>query len=210
MTAEYICLFGIRNPIPGFDEGFVDNTYDKGHSFLIISGKGGRIFWFYFEKLDKAYHYGDDDFPRYTKEDAEKLAEKNLWRHCHEKLRFQDVWEQRLSYTFVPMEEALFDKWSWGRMATCGDNTHKMTANHGHAGNNAIESAAALANHLKRLHDSGDTSSEAITSALMQWQGKRRQRIEATCKSAAKVCRDQCFDDLPRMVPSEYRSSQPI
>ncbi|CAK3773367.1 FAD binding domain [Lecanosticta acicola] len=196
MTAEFICLYGISNSVPGIHQGDLGNVNGKGSSFLVIGGKDGRVFWFYFEKLDKVYHYHESDFPRYSREDAEKLAEKMLWRLCYGKISFRTVWEQRLSYTLVPMEEALFEKWSWGRIATVGDSAHKMTANHGQAGNNAIESVTALANSLKRLHDKDDTSSLAISSALQGWREKRRRRIEATCKEAAEVCRAQCCNSL--------------
>lgn len=196
MTAEFSCLFGISTDIEGLNEGDVHTTYGVGLSFLVIGGKDGRAYWFFFQKLDKAYKYGTDDYPRYSKEDAERLAVENAWRPCHESLTLGDLWEKRLSFTLVPMEEALYDHWFWGRMATIGDNAHKMTANHGQAGNNAVESAAALANHLKRLHDAGKVASEDITAALRKWQAKRQVRVESTVKEAADICRMQALDSL--------------
>lgn len=196
MTAEYSCLFGISTDIHGLTPGDVDVTYDHGRSFLVISGTHHRVFWFFFQKLDKTYTYGSENYPKYSKADAEKVAVENAWRPCHGSLTLGDLWEKRFTYTQVPMEEALFDQWSWGRIATLGDSAHKMTANHGQAGNNAIESAAALANHLKRLRDSGIVTQETIATAFYQWQAKRKLRVEATVKEAAMVCRMQALDSM--------------
>ena len=194
MTAEFNCLFGISNPVDGLSEGDVDTTFDKGRNMLTITGKHGRVYWFYHEKLDKIYQVGARDFPRYSKADAENLAMKNAWRHVSETVTLGDLWEKRVSYTLVPLEEALFNTWTWGRIATVGDNAHKMTPNHGQAGNNAIESAAALANQLKKVQDDGLITSQTIKSALQRWQAKRWVRVNATVKEAAAVCRMQALD----------------
>ncbi|KOC07347.1 FAD binding domain protein [Aspergillus flavus AF70] len=199
MSAEFNCLFGISDPVDGLIEGTVDTVFDVGRSMLVITGKHGRVFWFYHEKLDKVYYTDAKDFPRYTQEDAEKLALKNAWRPITETVTLGDLWERRVTYTLVPLEEALFKMWSWGRIATVGDNSHKMTPNTGQAGNNAIESAAALANQLQRLHTEGPITSQSIKSALRKWQEKRQARVKATVKEAAMVCRIQALDS--RMAP---------
>ncbi|KAM3421234.1 hypothetical protein BST61_g1640 [Cercospora zeina] len=199
MTAEYMCLFGISTYVPGVENpGWADLTYDKGRAFLVLTGKEKRVFWFYFEKMDKVHRYTDPTFPKFTKEDAERVAMENAWRMVKENVSFGDLWEKRVSYTLVPMEEALFDKWAWGRMATIGDCAHKMTANHGQAGNNAIESAAALANHLVALSQRSSSSGHRMktadfANAFRAWQAKRQARIEATVKEAALVCRHNCL-----------------
>ncbi|EME86943.1 uncharacterized protein MYCFIDRAFT_151927 [Pseudocercospora fijiensis CIRAD86] len=201
LGAEFTCLFGISHHVSGFDhEGQAWQTYDKGKSFLLITGKDCRLYWFYFQKMDKLYKVSDADFPRFTKKDAEDVAAQTKHRKCHEWATFGDIWDKRISYTLVPMEEALFDKWSWGRIATIGDNAHKMTANHGQAGNNAVESAAALANQVKRLHDAGSNDVGSITRAFHAWRDKRRVRVEGTCKEAALVCRMQSLDNFMAYV----------
>ena len=206
LTAEYRCLFGISDPVPGLeDTGVCDLCYDKAKSFLVITGKDKRVYWFFFEKLDKVYKHSEPDFPRYTRADAEKVAADNLDRMFHETLTLGDLWKTKVTYTLVTMEEALFDKWSWGRIATIGDCAHKMTANHGQAGNNAIESAAALANQLYALNAAHKNTTKPIqtgeiTSALKKWQAKRQARIEATCKEAALVCRYSVLDSIMAYV----------
>ncbi|KAJ5294985.1 FAD binding domain protein [Penicillium antarcticum] len=199
MSAEFNCLFGISDPVAGLIEGTVDTVFDHGRSMLVITGKHGRVFWFYHEKLDKVYYTDAKDFPRYSQADAKKLALKNAWRPITETVTLGDLWEKRVTCTLVPLEEALFNMWSWGRIATVGDNSHKMTPNTGQAGNNAIESAAALANQLQRLHDEGPVTSETIRLALRKWQEKRQARVNATVKEAAMVCRLQALDS--RMAP---------
>lgn len=194
MTAEYNCLFGISGPIKGLNVGEVNTTFDMGRSILIITGKNGTVYWFYRERLDKLYRVGDPDFPRYSEADIENLVHKNAWRHVIETVTLGDLWKHRLSCTLVPLEEALFNTWSWGRIATVGDNTHKMTPNTGQAGNNAIESAAALANELKKIHDGGLATPQVIRSALQRWQEKRWARVHATVKEAAVMCRMQALD----------------
>ncbi|GIZ38062.1 hypothetical protein CKM354_000148800 [Cercospora kikuchii] len=206
MTAEYMCLFGISTHVPGVeDPGCADLTYDKGRGFLVITGKEKRCFWFYFEKMDKVHRYTDPGFPRFTKEDAERVAKANLGRMVKENVSLGDLWERRVSFTLVPMEEALFEKWSWGRMATIGDCAHKMTANHGQAGNNAIESAAALANQLVALSKkTKEFKTVDFTNALRAWQAKRQARIEATVKEAALVCRYNCLETPMAYVFNYY------
>lgn len=209
MTAEYICLFGISNPLEGLKEGDVDNMYDKGHSMLVITGKDGRIFWFYFERLSKPVHFHTDSFPRYTPKDAEDLAAKHGWRPWHDKYKLKDLWNNRITYTLVAMEEALFENWYWGRIATMGDNAHKMTANQGSGGNAAIESVAAMANQLKRLQEessshSAPVSSQEVRKAFSAWKAKRQARIDSTVKNAAKFCRMQGLESWGDFVTVFY------
>ncbi|KAM3537522.1 hypothetical protein ARSEF1564_009554 [Beauveria bassiana] len=194
MTADFNCLFGISNPIDGLTEGDVDTVFDKGRSSLVITGKGGRVYWFYHEKLDKTYFAGTNDFPRYSKEDAANFVVRNADRRVNESVTLIQLWQACVSYSLVPLEEALFEKWSWRRIATVGDNAHKMTPNHGQAGNNAVESAAALANQLRRLREIGVCTTEAIESALQEWQKRRQNRINATVREAAAVARMQTLD----------------
>lgn len=105
--------------------------------------------------------------------DAEKLAMANASQPCNERLTMGDLWKNRICYTLVPLEEGLFDKWSWGRIALVGDNTHKMSPNYGQGGSTAVESATALANQLKTLHDSGIVNSKTIGIAFAKWQKKQ-------------------------------------
>lgn len=204
MCADYKCLFGISNAIEGFEDGDVDTTIDKGRSLLAVTGKNGRVFWSFHEALDKRYYYGAPDYPRYSMADAEKLAMANASQPCNERLTMGDLWKNRICYTLVPLEEGLFDKWSWGRIALVGDNTHKMTPNYGQGGSTAVESATALANQLKTLHDSGIVNSKTIGLAFAEWQKKRKARVEATTREAAAVCRMQALSSIKAYILAFY------
>ncbi|KAJ5959583.1 FAD binding domain-containing protein [Penicillium vulpinum] len=109
MSAEFNCLFRISDPVHGLIEETVDTVFDNGRSMLVITGKHGRVFWFYHEKLDKVYYTDAEDFPRCSQADAGKLAHKNAWRPITETVTVGDIWEKRVTYTLVPLEEALFD-----------------------------------------------------------------------------------------------------
>ncbi|KAK4495460.1 hypothetical protein PRZ48_013791 [Zasmidium cellare] len=208
MTAEYTCLFGISHPLPGMEEGDVDHVYDKGHAMLVIHGKGGRIYWFYFQRLPKPVHFHSDAFPKYTAKDAEDLAEREGWRPYHDKYKLKDLWKNRVTYTLVAMEEALFENWYYGRIATMGDSSHKMTANQGSGGNAAIESVAAMANELKRLQETTSPSTpltpSQVRAAFAAWKAKRKNRITSTWKDAAKFCRMQGLESLGDIITVFY------
>lgn len=204
MCADYKCLFGISNPMEGFEDGDVDTTIDKGRSLLAMTGKNGRVFWSFHEELDKRYYYGAPDYPKYSTADAEKLALANASQHCNERLTLGNLWENRICSTLVPLEEGLFDKWSWGRIALLGDNTHKMTPNYGQGGSTAVESAAALANEIKRLEDNGIVNSKTIGIAFAEWQKKRKTRVEATTREAAAVCRMQALSSIKAYILAFY------
>src|SRR5436305_900325 len=86
----------------------------------------------------------------------------------------------------------MLKQWSWGRMACLGDTVHKMTPNLGAGGNAAIETAAALANELKKMVDSaekGKPSFDTIKTHLGNYQKVREQRITAICEAANGLTR---------------------
>jgi hypothetical protein len=71
-----------------------------------------------------------------------------------------------------------------------------MTPNIGQGGNAAIETAAALANSLKRLlsnHGSSNVSFEDIKTNLQAYQRKREARIKAILTTANKQTRIDSF-----------------
>ena len=156
MHAEYRCMFGITTPAKlGVPRGSQLVTYDKDLSSITIFGKDNVIYFFLFEKLDRIY--GTDEIPHYSEADAERYAKKYASFPIHEggngwsKITFGDLWKIRKSSRLVPLEEAQYKRWTFGRIALLGDAIHKGTPNSGPGGNNAIESAAALANELYRL-----------------------------------------------------------
>jgi 2-polyprenyl-6-methoxyphenol hydroxylase-like FAD-dependent oxidoreductase len=195
MTAEYKCLFGIATETKNMPPGYVDITYGKDNSSLCITGKEGRFYFFIFEIMDKVYHY--PDIPRYSAADAEAFAERHRDFNIQPKhgpsgaIKLGDVWENRVSFSLVALEEAQYQRWTWGRFVCLGDGIHKMTPNAGAGGNSAIESAAALANALYDLKTKKDKtpSRKDIENALAGFQEKRQDRAHAVLQLANRVTR---------------------
>ncbi|CAO2653295.1 Nn.00g027060.m01.CDS01 [Neocucurbitaria sp. VM-36] len=217
LFAEYNCLFGISTRTTGLVDGEMEVNHTPGFSMMVIGGKG-KIYWFVFKRMDKicmlkhhpsipchdssirpAEGYKVPDIPRYTKEDANTFAESIQDAIITPDVKFRDIWRNRVSYTLVPTEEAQFKRWSWGRIACVGDGVHKMTPNMGAGGNAAIETAAALANELKKMRDraeKGKPSYETIKAHLGDYQKVRESRLSAILTAANGLTRIHALKTL--------------
>ena len=206
MRAEYQCLFGISNPVQGLAKGNYDVTSIKDFSTMVITGKDSKVYWFLFKRMDQIYTAGN--IPKFTKKDAEALAERygdvNLMPK--QSVKFRDVWKNQTSYTLVATEEAEYTQWTWGRIACLGDSIHKMTPNAGAGGNACIESAAALANSIKAMMDkSGPTPSmETIKQCLLTYQQKRDKRTLSIIEVANKLTRIHAIKELDDLITMKY------
>nr|BDX35614.1 FAD-dependent monooxygenase StrN [Stachybotrys sp.] len=151
MTAEYKCLFGISNPVPGLGPGTSDDTWDKDLTVVVYSGEMGKLFWFVYARMDRVYQA--HEIPRYSADDAVEFALKQLDVPLRPggTVKFADVWSAREVATMLPLEEAHFPHWTFGRIVCLGDSVHKMTPHTGAGGMLGMETAAALANTLCRL-----------------------------------------------------------
>ena len=139
------------------------------------------------------------ELPRYTKKDAEAFANNIQDYTITPQLTFGDIWRNQTTYTLVPLEEAQLKRWSWGRIACVGDCIHKMTPNMGAGGNAAIETAAALANELKKMADTaekGKPSYDNIKAHLGNYQKLRHTRLTAVLKAANGLTRVQALATL--------------
>ena len=125
MTAEYSCIYGISKPVKGLSQGSLNKTYGDDVSFLTTVGKQNQVFWFVFQKFERKYT--TPNIPKFTKQDAEDQVQKFLGRRITDEVVFQQIWEQRDTFTLQPLEEALFCKWTWGRFACIGDSAHKVS-----------------------------------------------------------------------------------
>ncbi|KAG8627689.1 hypothetical protein KVT40_003562 [Elsinoe batatas] len=195
MSAEYQCLFGISKSVEGLDEaGRLDVTYEKHMSTMNIVMEPGRSFWFVFRKLDRVYKH--DEIPKYTAEDAKQFMEdtKHINMEPNGSVTLDDTYKSSVSYTLVPLEEAQYEKWFYRRMVCIGDSIHKVTPNAGVGGNDAILSAAALANALRSMDKRRgiDRPSEAqIQHAFQEFQDTRKQPVQDQGKQANFVTRMQ-------------------
>jgi FAD dependent monooxygenase len=192
MFAEYNCLFGTSKPTKGLDkpEHFCRWNIVTGRdlSFLHANDKSGRVFWFILEKMKDRHQV--PDIPRYTDEDAVELARRCKDVMMNDTVKFSDLWETRIACKLVPLEEALFQRWSWGRIVCMGDSVHKWTPNIGQGGNSAIESAALIANILNRLAQGESApSAKTIENGLKQFQLRRKPRVQAIFKASNDATR---------------------
>jgi hypothetical protein len=164
-------------------------NYGEGFSTMFIGGLN-KVYWFLFQKMDQVYKA--PNIPRYSTQDAEDFAAKRQDYTITPDLTFGAIWKNRTSYTLVATEEAQFKQWSWGRIACAGDCVHKMTPNMGAGGNAAIETAAALANELKKMVDTaekGRPSYETIQKHLGNYQKLREKRVTAILTAANGLTR---------------------
>ena len=125
MSAEYRCLWAVSNPVQDTVPGAFYRVYGKDTSFLVITGKDNRPYWFIFDKMDKVYRV--PNIPTFTQEDAEALVQKHLSTKLTDQVLVDDLWKQRMSYSLLPLEEALYDKWTWGRFACIEDGVQKVS-----------------------------------------------------------------------------------
>ncbi|GME48263.1 FAD binding domain containing protein [Neofusicoccum parvum] len=150
MTAavtEYNCIFGISKPTHGLPLQTAFNVFRKGYSFLVITGPGGRVYWFIFDKLHEA-HRGE--IPRYDKKDEEELV-KRCWNdRIYEEVKFSEIFDNKISSVITALPEYVYKKWHFGRIITIGDAAHKLNPLPGQGGNTAIETSAAFVNALIR------------------------------------------------------------
>ena len=206
MIAEYRCLFGIAKPegMPA-PAGVEWVTYDKYLSSLTISVKGGNYYFFIFHKLDRIYP--TNEIPRFTREDAEQFAESisefpiQAEHEFKGRLKFSDLWKHQKSFTLVPLEEAQYQCWTFGRIACLGNSIHKGTPNAGEGGNNGIESAAAFANSLVLLQRDTFGKRKApnrleVRHALLRYQNNRQKRVYAYLDIAKELTLLQALSDF--------------
>jgi 2-polyprenyl-6-methoxyphenol hydroxylase-like FAD-dependent oxidoreductase len=198
ITSEYQCLFGISNPVPGLKIGQVKTCYNKDESILLVVSKNYRVYWFLFRKYLKRLSVGE--IPRYSPADVDKYAQGflNYGMEPGRAITFADVWSVRVSCTLVPLEEAKFKVWTWGRIVCVGDSIHKLTPNAGQGGNAAIESAAVLANQIYELLNNSrpadaKPSSFEIAEALRKYQAQREPRVSTIIMIANYVTRIQAM-----------------
>ncbi|RPA94671.1 FAD/NAD(P)-binding domain-containing protein [Choiromyces venosus 120613-1] len=204
LSAEYCSVVGIATPHPGLEEDCAHVIHNHGRSSIIISGYGGRVFWFLFEKLDKIYKV--PNIPELTNEDGKRLAEQRLGDMVTENIKFKELWDKTTTYVTVPLEEGCFEHWHYGRMIVIGDAVHKVTINLGLGANSAIESAAALTNglyHAVKAHPEG-LSTEMIDKIFADVQAHRKDSVESLFKATAESTRMQAWATTMLKLTSKY------
>lgn len=206
----YQCSFGIAENIAEWDDNDTCFTMGDDYSFLVSSGPGSRVYWFFTVRLPEV-KYGKD-ISRYTKEDNERFLKKHAHLKIKENLTFGQLSAKSTSSTLTPLHEVVIKKWFYKRMVLMGDSCHKvriptsysptsylhkritnMTCQQnpltGQGGNGAIETAAEFMNALVELRDSrpgglNGVSSEEIEAVSRKMQDTRYDRAKILVSAA--------------------------
>ncbi|KAJ7610283.1 FAD binding domain-containing protein [Mycena polygramma] len=181
IPCDYLCMYGISEPVPGFTPSSVQNVMGNNNSHLVIDGLGGRIYWFLFVKNQKTLR-GVDNIPRsFSAEERKTLAEKHWDDLINEKVKFGDLYEKHTSAILTSVPEFVYTKWHLGRIIALGDAVHKLNPIGGQGGNNALETAAAVATELHTMLvalPKGERPSDAdVAAAFERTQTRRRDHV---------------------------------
>lgn len=121
----YQCSYGIAQHVEGWPGGEQCFTAGRKKSFLVVSGPGGRVYWFLFVKLP-VVKYGKE-IPKYSKADEEQFVKKHGSLKIKEELTFSQVYAKRLTSTLTPLHEVVYKKWFFDRIFLMGDSAHKVS-----------------------------------------------------------------------------------
>jgi salicylate hydroxylase/FAD dependent monooxygenase len=124
IPAEYRLLFGISNAFPNLPVGIDQRVAHKGFAFLTVQCSGGRCGWFFFQKLEERVCV--PNIPRYSQKDAEAMVQPYMDYSITERVKFRDLWDNRIVSGLVPLEEYLAEKWTWNRIVCVGDAIRKV------------------------------------------------------------------------------------
>ncbi|KAL4798807.1 hypothetical protein BDV19DRAFT_385890 [Aspergillus venezuelensis] len=171
------------------DNGFIANTIMRSGFTLFFPAD--IINWFVFIKLDRTYSSADAS--RWSREEVHARLEAPGAHTIVSPHAFRDSWSitDADGVYCVPVHEGMVEVATPGRVICIGDSAYKMSPYIAKAGKLCMESAAALANNLRRLsHDldynhtqskSGETkigiSEEQIYKVLSQTIARYTERL---------------------------------
>ncbi|KAF1850137.1 FAD/NAD(P)-binding domain-containing protein [Cucurbitaria berberidis CBS 394.84] len=208
VATEFCCIFGISKSTDKYQHHSAQYVMSQGHSYLLASAPGNRMYWFLFKKLEKTVYGLYEQIPRYTEADENALVEKHANDPLGDALCFGDVYRLRTAATLQALPEVVFSKWHYGRIITIGDAAHKFNPINGQGGNSAIEDAAVLTNELftllKGKGKNADVTTENITTAFASMQAKRQNRASRMMKKAHTTQSVQAMDSLSSKLIARY------
>lgn len=126
VPTEYCCIFGISKSTDLFKRTS-QYVLGQGHSYLIASAPGNRIYWFLFKKIQIPVRGLYNQIPRYTETEKDALAERHYDDSLGDGLCFGHLYDLRITATLQALPEVVFNKWHYGRIVTIGDAAHKVT-----------------------------------------------------------------------------------
>ncbi|KAJ5841870.1 hypothetical protein N7534_011700 [Penicillium rubens] len=195
LPATYACIFGISKGVKGIEKGTMNSVFNEHYSYLVPSGPGDLTYWFLVRNMGKTY-YGAD-IPRFTKEEEETFAMEHLDDQITPTLQFSALYKSKIASAYSSLPEYVYKRWHFQRTMTIGDASHKFEPLTGQGGNNAMETAASLTNHLVaalRNCQSGTLSSADITKVFENVQQQREKRAWGLVKASHARQRLDCLE----------------
>lgn len=124
VPCDYSCIFGIVNPIKGFEPGNLHSIFREKTSYLVNGGPEGRVYYFFFFKHEKTL-YGSD-IPRYTHEEKLKIFKEHENDPLTPEITFGDLQKKEIISILTPLPEYVYKKWHYDRIICIGDSSHKV------------------------------------------------------------------------------------
>jgi len=206
MSTTYVGLYGSCTRLPNFETGTFYETHGPKFSLQLGVGNSRGLFVIYhrLETLIKARH-------RFTDEEKEALAAQYADTHITPDYTFKEIWKSALWSHAAHIEEGLVDKWYGDRIVLLGDNVHKMTPNIGFGFNNAIISAVALTNGLRRLildktrdGHAADIDTDELTKVFADYEEIRKPEAKKFIQISDNYSRTVAWDNLLLKVVDRY------
>ena len=197
ITAEYVCFFGVSKPIPELVDGDLHTVFEIDHSALLFVGNDSLPLWFFIKKMEKKYYA--DEIPRFSSKEMEEQTLKHGDFQFCKGITLKELMDTRTALSYLALEEANHEVWTYKRIVCLGDSIHKMTPNLGQGGNQAIEGAAVLTNCLLEMLErtKGDAVAlEKIEHILLKYQKLREKRAKNFIDVSGLVTRDEAMATL--------------
>ncbi|PIG87132.1 zeaxanthin epoxidase [Aspergillus arachidicola] len=193
LPATYACMFGISEGVPGVEKGTLSSVFNEKFSYLIPSRPGAKTYWFLVRNLGKTM-YGPDIL-RFTKQEEVTLVKKHWDDQITPTVRFSDLYKNKTSSVYTSLPEYVYKRWYFQRIMTIGDSCHKFEPLTGQGGNSAIDTAAALTNHLTAALRSNPCQSLSTVDISSAFEKVQRQRDEPVSLDMIPIPR------RPREIP---------
>ncbi|KAL2867613.1 FAD-dependent oxidoreductase [Aspergillus lucknowensis] len=189
------CLFGTSHGLAQVKPTDYWMTARQDRHYLVCSAPNGLTFWFVFFTTRKQGATGDT--PWYPDEQKERYATEFASDQIRPDVTLGDLYRTSTNTGVVPVEEFVLKRYFYQRILLLGDSAHKMHPVTGHGGNAAIEDAAFLANRLKEVLDSGQTTPSylQLQGIFFELQEARRPRTEMLTKDAREFSDLFSFDN---------------
>ncbi|KAM0226569.1 hypothetical protein ACHAQD_000493 [Fusarium lateritium] len=195
INVGFSTVYGMSSPTNGIAPGERFAVYRKNETVLGFTGKGGVIFWFVFENLNR--YVPLSQAKRYTEADAEDLCKKVFKVQCTPSLNFETIYNNRIAAMRTPVEEGIATSWHTDRAVIVGDAACKTTPAGGQGANQAMESCTVLMNKLMEVYKSRDGAShESFKVALANYAQAREQSAAMTMERSQMICNSLfCLQD---------------